>query len=44
VVGKLQSGNRSSWRSRGVRPLFAYGVDGFLHLAESIPFDERIAE
>jgi len=25
-------------------PLFTYGVDGLLDLAESIPFDERIAE
>jgi len=43
LAGKLESRNRNSSRSRGVCPLFAYGLDSFLNLAESVPFDERIA-
>ena len=43
LVGKLESVNRSSSRSKGVCPLFAYVLDNFLNLVESIPFDECIA-
>ena len=40
LVGELESGNRSASRCRGIRPLIAYGVEGFLDLTESIPFDK----
>ena len=43
LVGKLDSGNRSSSGGRGVCPLFAYVLDNFLNLAELIPFDECTA-
>ena len=44
LVCELESGNGSPSRRRGIRPLFAYGVDSFLDLAESVPFDECIGD
>ena len=41
LVGKLESWKGSWPRSRGVGPLFAYGVDGFLEL---VPLDECTGE
>ena len=40
LVGELESGNGSASRRRGIRPLIAYGVEGFLDLAESISLDK----
>ena len=40
LVGELESGDGSASRRKGIQPLIAYGVDGFLDLAESIPFDK----